>query len=93
MPTEDAQESKKFREQYLRYPEGSDQIIKNILRITTKAGDTRSVEFQSIIEEESDEFRNLIAMTDITPIIIARDELEGQVEIDELTGLISRRGL
>ncbi len=92
MPLEDAEKSKIFREETL----GSDDahsVIKNILTIETKTGEARSVELQSIIEKDGGEWRNLIAMTDITPIVLARDELERLVEKDELTGLMSRRGL
>ncbi len=92
MPAEDAEESRIFREAHLKSGDAR-QIIKNILTLKTKSGEARSVELQSIIEDENGEWLNLIAMTDITPIVRARDELERLVENDELTGLMSRRGL
>lgn len=92
MPPEDAKRSREFRENRLQ-ADNAPPIIKNILTIATKTGEVRSVELQSIIENDNGEWRNLIAMTDITPIILAKDELERLVENDELTGLMSRRGL
>ena len=92
MPAEDAEESRVFREEHLKSADAR-QIIKNILTLKTKSGEARSVELQSIIENEDGEWRNIIAMTDVTPIVRARDELERLVENDELTDLMSRRGL
>ncbi len=92
MPADDAQENRSYRTRLLK-SDAASPIRKNILTVMTKAGEARSVELQSIVEDDSGEWRNLIAMTDITPIVAARDELERLVEHDELTGLISRRGL
>lgn len=92
MPPEDAEKSRIFRENELQ-SEAAPPIIKNILTIKTKAGDARSVELQSVIEISQGEWRNIIAMVDITPIMRAGDELLRLVENDELTGLMSRRGL
>lgn len=92
MLPDDAAESRAFREDDMQSKDAL-PIIKNILTILTKAGEARSVELQSIINEDDGEWLNLIAMTDITPIVRARDELERLVENDELTGLMSRRGL
>ena len=92
MPPDGAEMSRKFRQDVLQL-EDAPTIINNILTILTKAGEPRSVELQSMIESTNGEWLNLIAMTDITPIVRARDELERLVENDELTGLMSRRGL
>lgn len=92
MPTEDAKVSKTFRESDLLGSSGP-PIVKNVLTLLTKQGERRSVELQSIIENEDGDWRNIIAMTDISPIVRARDELQRLVENDELTGLKSRRGL
>lgn len=92
MPPEDAKKSKAFREGDLQSKDAP-PIIKNIVKLLTKDGEVRSVELQSIIEEEDGEWRNIIAMTDISSVVRARDELQRLVENDELTGLKSRRGL
>ena len=92
MPAEEAEDSKEFRKENLQSCD-TPTIIKNIRTIITSTGEARCVELQSIIENDKGEWLNLIAMTDITPIVRARDELERLVENDELTGLMSRRGL
>ena len=82
-----------FRENGALPKKDFSSIKKSILKIETKSGDQRSVELQSIVETNKGEWLNLIAITDITPIVRAKDDLERLVENDELTGLLSRRGL
>lgn len=91
MSAEDAEMSKAFREGDLKST-GAPPIIKTILTFLTKEGERRSVELQPIAENEDAGRRNTIAMTDITPIVRARDELERLAANDELIGLRSRRG-
>jgi diguanylate cyclase (GGDEF)-like protein/PAS domain S-box-containing protein len=93
MASEDAVQYRLFRETTAVAEKDPASISKSIFKIEAKSGDPRSVEIQSMVETNDGEWLNLIAITDITPIVRAKDDLERLVENDELTGLLSRRGL
>ena len=89
---EDAEASRAFRDTELLSPRPA-SIIKNTVRFKTKSGEERVIEMQSVIEEIDGEWRNIITLVDITEIMQTQSQLAYMVEHDELTGLLSRRGM
>ena len=92
MHPEDAEASRAFRDTKLLSPRPA-SIIKNTVRFKTKSGEERIIEMQSVIEEIDGEWRNIITLVDITEIMQTQSQLAYMVEHDELTGLLSRRGM
>lgn len=92
MHPEDAEVSRTFRETNLRRLQ-SKSVIKNTLRFMTKSGEERIIKMQSVIEEIDGDWHNILTLVDITEIMQTQDQLAYMVEHDELTGLLSRRGM
>ena len=92
MEPEDAVISKEFREN-LKSHGVENRIVRNSVRFRSKTGELRYVELQSVVEGAGSDWINIITMTDVTPLMEAKEKLQKLVNEDELTGLYSRRGL
>ena len=92
MEPEDAVISKEFRET-LKSHGVENRIVRNSVRFRSKTGELRYVELQSVLEGAGSDWINIITMTDVTPLMEAKEKLQKLVNEDELTGLYSRRGL
>lgn len=92
MEPEDAVISKEFREN-LKSHGVENRIVRNFVRFRNKTGELLYVELQSVVEGAGSDWINIITMTDVTPLMEAKEKLQKLVNEDELTGLYSRRGL
>ena len=92
MEPEDAMINKEFRET-IKSQEASKNVIRNILRFRTKAGELRQIELQSVCTELEGDFLNIVTLVDVTDMMRTQHQLQMLVQRDELTGLYSRRGL
>ena len=92
MEPEDAVISKEFREN-LKSHGVENRIVRNSVRFRSKTGELRYVELQSVVEGAGSDWINIITMTDVTPLMGAKEKLQKLVNEDELTGLYSRRGM
>ncbi|SFI83834.1 PAS domain S-box-containing protein/diguanylate cyclase (GGDEF) domain-containing protein [Celeribacter neptunius] len=91
IPEDDHARSKSFRRHVLANVSGK-ETMSNTLSLLTKSGERRIVELRSVIEQNEDNWLNIIMVVDITEVSLARQKLEHLVAHDELTGLLSRRG-
>lgn len=61
--------------------------------LLNKKGDIVHVQLNASVDTSSSSWRMILTITDVTSLVRAREELTKMVEHDELTGLLSRRGM
>lgn len=71
----------------------AEQCKRGQLTIVTKAGDERRVELSTVIEDGREDRMFIVTLVDITDSENARNELERKLLFDDLTGVLSRRGI
>lgn len=61
--------------------------------LLNKKGEVVHVQLNASVDTSSASWRMILTITDVTSLVKAREELTKMVEHDELTGLLSRRGM
>ncbi|OCX61002.1 hypothetical protein BFP70_16190 [Thioclava sp. SK-1] len=61
--------------------------------LTTRAGNERQIEASCVVQEQGGNWRILLAITDVSDLVIARQALQDQLDLDDLTRLNSRRAM
>lgn len=92
MPAASASASKAYRERALR-DKSISLPVKNTLQLLTKSGESRTVELHSVARGLEGGWRNFVTIVDITDLVKTHEQLVRLVDHDELSGLLSRRGL
>ncbi len=72
---------------------GGDRFEKTTISFVTKEGDERLMEVSTFVDRTNEDNLYIVTLNDVTEIERARAELEHKLMYDDLTGVLSRRGI
>lgn len=80
-------------ERRLEQGRGSERFEKSTISFVTKEGEERLMELSTFVDRTNEENLYIVTLNDVTEIERARAELEHKLMYDDLTGVLSRRGI